>query len=284
VFLRYVNMETQKTTLTHHRFISPVVVSPSEIDVEIPQSNPVVLRQGLKIIAKIIQTLANNVLFGREAHMSILNPFLQTKIMDVFKFLSELSVRVEFFVASRFPNSVVQRYSPPPNDEEKDSHEWKSVTYDDTDTIVLHRFFSKHADKVGKELLSFMKPSAEGDPSAINGKRAWDALCSALVDLGQPIEVPRLSAMSSSDHREYLDLVARYDRNDVTAVRDIFVEAGVGKVIITIAFVSSLSLSTLQDEPARFVFFVSKLDVETLDIELLLYHIFKVSHQLAFYL
>ena len=95
VFLRYVNMETQKMTLTHHRFISPVVVSPSEIDVEIPQSNPVVLRQGLKIIAKIIQTLANNVLFGREAHMSILNPFLQTKIMEVFKFLSELSVRVE---------------------------------------------------------------------------------------------------------------------------------------------------------------------------------------------
>ncbi|KAH9981838.1 hypothetical protein BJV74DRAFT_778311 [Russula compacta] len=223
------------------RFISPVVVSPSEIDVEIPQSNPVVLRQGLKIIAKIIQTLANNVLFGREAHMSVLNPFLQSKIMDVFTFLSELS-----------------RYNPSPNDEERDLHEWKSVSYDDTDTIVLHRFFSKHADKVGKELLSFMKPSAEGDPSAINGKRAWDVLCSALVDLGQPIEVPRLSAMSSMEHREYLDLVARYDRADVTAVRDIFVETAAGK-----------------DEPAIFVFFVSKLDVETLDIELLLYHIFK---------
>jgi hypothetical protein len=95
----------------------------------------------------------------------------------------------------------------------------------------LHRFFSKHADKVGKELLSFMKPSTEGDPSAINGKRAWDALCSALVDLGQPIEVPRLSALSSSEHREYLDLVARYDRADISAVRDIFVEAGAGKVI-----------------------------------------------------
>jgi hypothetical protein len=132
----------------------------------------------------------------------------------------------------------IQRYNPSPSDEEKDSHEWKSITYDDTDTIVLHRFFSKHADKVGKELLSIMKPSAEGDPSAINGKRAWDALCSALVDLGQPIEVPRLSAMSSLEHREYLDLVARYDRADVTAVRDIFVETSVGKVIIIFSFVS----------------------------------------------
>lgn len=83
--------------MAHHRFISPVVVSPSEIDVEVPQTNPVVLRQGLMIIAKIIQTLANNVLFGREAHMSILNPFLQSKIMEVFKFLSELSVRVELY-------------------------------------------------------------------------------------------------------------------------------------------------------------------------------------------
>lgn len=127
-----------------------------------------------------------------------------------------------------------------------------------------------------------MKPSAEGDPSAINGKRAWDVLCSALVDLGQPIEVPRLSAMSSMEHREYLDLVARYDRADVTAVRDIFVETAAGKVIIIISVVSSPLLSCLQDEPARFVFFVSKLDVETLDIELLLYHIFKVSYQLAF--
>jgi hypothetical protein len=207
------------------------VVSPSEIDVEIPQSNPVVLRQGLKIIAKVIQTLANNVLFGREAHMSILNPFLQSKIMEVFKFLSELSVRIELCSSLYdYTNSVVQRYNPSSNDEDKDSHEWKTVTYDDTDTIVLHRFFSKHADKVGKELLSFMKPSTEGDPSTINGKRSWDVLCSALVDLGQPIEVPRLSAMSSLDHREYLDLVARYDRADVTAVRDIFVETGAGKV------------------------------------------------------
>lgn len=261
-----------------------MVVSPSEIDIEIPQTNPVVLRQGLKTIAKIIQTLANNILFGREAHMSILNPFLEKKIMEVFTFLSDLSVRVELCSSLLRPaDSAVQRYNPSLHDEEKDSHEWKGVTYDDTDTIVLHRFFSKHADKVGKELLSIMKPSAEGDSSAINGKRAWDALCSALVDLGQPIEVPRLSAMSSLEHREYLDLMARYDRADLAAVRDIFLEAGAGKVFsFLVALSVPLPQFILQDEPARFVFFVSKLDVETLDIELLLHHIFKVGYKLAF--
>ena len=40
-------------------------------------------------------------------------------------------------------------------------------------------------------------------------------------------------------------------------------------------------LECFQDEQAIFVFFVSTLDVETLDIELLLYHIFKVSPVLA---
>ncbi|KAI0265102.1 hypothetical protein BC834DRAFT_880157 [Gloeopeniophorella convolvens] len=222
------------------RFISPAIVSPSEIDIELPADNATI-RSGLMTIAKIVQTLSNNMLFAKDQYLSIMNPFLESKVMDVLKFLSELS-----------------RYSPSPGDEEKDSHEWKGVTYDDTDTIVLHRFFSKHADKVGKELLSFLKPSAEGDASAINGKRAWDALCSALVDLGQPIEIPRLATLSSSEHREYLDLMSRYDRADVTTVREIFVEAAVSK-----------------GERARYVFFVSKLDVETLDIELLLYHIFK---------
>jgi hypothetical protein len=180
--------------------------------------------------------------------MSILNPFLQERVVHVFKFLSELSVRRVVPITLQFTNSIVQRYNPSLNEEDKDSYEWKGVTYDDTDTIVLHRFFSKHADKVGKELLSFMKPSAEGDPSTINGKRAWDALCSALVDLGQPIEVPRLSAMSSLEHREYLDLVARYDRADVTAVRDIFVETGAGKVriFLRIEFISYAASRTNQ--------------------------------------
>jgi len=54
------------------------------------------------IIARIIQTLANNILFGREAHMSILNPFLQKKALGVLAFLNELSVRKEVPITLRF--------------------------------------------------------------------------------------------------------------------------------------------------------------------------------------
>ena len=46
------------------------------------------------VIAKIIQNLANNILFGKEAHMVILNDFLKENIVTVTKFLSEINVRV----------------------------------------------------------------------------------------------------------------------------------------------------------------------------------------------
>jgi len=54
------------------------------------------------MIAKIIQTLANNILFGREAHMSILNSFLEDKVRVVVGFLSELSVRRVVLITLRF--------------------------------------------------------------------------------------------------------------------------------------------------------------------------------------
>jgi hypothetical protein len=112
-------------------------------------------------------------------------------------------------------------------DDEED--EWLGNTPDDTDTIVLHRYFEKHADKIGKELLSLSKIN-EVDQTAISGKRSWDGLCAALVDLGQAPEVPRLFSYSSSEHREYLDLISRYAYRNTDAVRDIFVETPAPKV------------------------------------------------------
>ncbi len=102
-------------------------------------------------------------------------------------------------------------------------------SYDDTDTIVLHRFFERHADKIGKELLSSSKVLAEkmtpeAEAAAANGKRAWDALCAALVELGQPLESPKLSTLTSREHRDYLDLMSRCDRRDTTTIQELFVE------------------------------------------------------------
>ena len=78
-------------------FISPAVVSPHTIDIEIPRENNMVLRRGLMVIAKIIQNLANNIFFGKEAHMTILNKFLESNIADITRFLSDMHVCSSFF-------------------------------------------------------------------------------------------------------------------------------------------------------------------------------------------
>ncbi|KAJ7181585.1 hypothetical protein C8R43DRAFT_1229418 [Mycena crocata] len=224
------------------RFISPAIVAPETIDVELPKTlsneEQMVIRRGLMVIAKIIQNLANNLFFGKEKHMVPLNTFLQANIASVTRFLSELN-----------------KYQAPTSEEEID--EWLGTTSDDTDIIVLHRYFHKHADKIGKELLSLSKPS-DSDPSAVSGKHAWDELCGLLVELGTPLDIPKLSSASSHEHRDYIDLMTRHAHRSTESVKTIFVET-----------------DTPMDEPAVFLFSLSKIDVEALDIELLMYHIFK---------
>ncbi|KAJ7055100.1 hypothetical protein C8F01DRAFT_470816 [Mycena amicta] len=224
------------------RFISPAIVAPETIDVEIPKDltkeEQMSIRRGLMIITKIIQNLANNLFFGKEKHMVPLNTFLADNIAIVTRFLSEL-----------------QKYQPSATDEETD--EWFGMTSDDTDIIVLHRYFHKHADKIGKELLSLSKPS-ELDPTAMSGKHAWDELCGLLVELGTPLDIPKLSSASSTEHRDYLDLMARHAHRSTDSVKNIFLET-----------------DAPLDKPAVFLFCLSKIDVEVLDIELLMYHIFK---------
>ena len=112
---------------------------------------------------------------------------------------------------------------------EDNNDHWLGITSDDTDAIVLHRFFHKHADKIGKELLSLSKPPLEGDLTnvPVSGKRAWDGLCTLLVDLGSPMEVPRLSNLKSDEHREYSELMARQANRDTTSVERLFIETDV---------------------------------------------------------
>ncbi|KAF9067659.1 hypothetical protein BDP27DRAFT_1225535 [Rhodocollybia butyracea] len=219
------------------RFISPAVVAPETIDLDPPGD---ALRRGLKLIAKIIQNLANNIFFGKEAHMMVLNDFLKDHIAHVTRYLSELN-----------------RYTPGEDDEE----EWLGTASDDTDIIVLHRFFDKHADKIGKELLSISKPAGDGDSSAINGKRAWDGLCTLLVDLGPPMEVARASVLDRKDHREYKELMARFADKATDSVQDIVCE----------------TVPPSESEHTAFlVFHLSKVNVEAMDMDLLMYHFFKM--------
>ena len=79
------------------RFISPAIVSPESIEIELPKENESTMKRGLMIIAKVIQNLANNMFFGKQVHMAPLNEFLKNNIVVVTRFLSDLNVCIDFF-------------------------------------------------------------------------------------------------------------------------------------------------------------------------------------------
>lgn len=150
----------------------------------------------------------------------VLNDFLRDHIAHVTRYLSELNVSCLDNLLRTEQIFCPQRYTPGEDDDE----EWLGTASDDTDIIVLHRFFDKHADKIGKELLSISKPSSDSDNSALNGKRAWDSLCTLLVDLGPPIDVPKASVLDRKDHREYKELMSRYADRTTDSVQEVYCE------------------------------------------------------------
>jgi neurofibromin 1 len=74
------------------RFFCPAIVAPENIDLDIGADSRDV-RRALLLITKVIQNLANNVVFGnKEPHMKVLNSFLSENIRQVTKFLSDVAV------------------------------------------------------------------------------------------------------------------------------------------------------------------------------------------------
>jgi neurofibromin 1 len=76
------------------RFFCPAIVAP-DVEGLISTTPSKEMRRGLLLIAKVVQNLANNVLFGaKEPYMFPLNDFLSQNIYYVATFLREISVRI----------------------------------------------------------------------------------------------------------------------------------------------------------------------------------------------
>lgn len=85
------------------RFFCPAIVAP-EAEGLLDTAPSKDLRRGLLLIAKVIQNLANNVLFGaKEPYMYPLNNFLTQNIYYVTTFLRQISV-------SSFPSPELSMY------------------------------------------------------------------------------------------------------------------------------------------------------------------------------
>ncbi|RKO91665.1 hypothetical protein BDK51DRAFT_19343, partial [Blyttiomyces helicus] len=75
------------------RFFCPAIVAPESHNLVAPSAQSKELRRGLVLITKVVQNLANNVLFGiKESFMAGLNDFLRDNIGRVHGFLRDISV------------------------------------------------------------------------------------------------------------------------------------------------------------------------------------------------
>lgn len=113
------------------RFFCPAIVAP-EVEGLVATAPSKEMRRGLLLIAKVIQNLANNVLFGaKEPYMFPLNDFLTQNIYHVTTFLREISV-------------------PPHQPEVRENME----SFDFGSCVALHRFLYDHWDHVRQTLIS----------------------------------------------------------------------------------------------------------------------------------
>lgn len=71
-------------------------MSPKIVDIDVSnassQEHSPYIQRGLVLVAKIIQNLSNKVFFGKEAHLTVLNPFLEKNVQTINKFLSDTQV------------------------------------------------------------------------------------------------------------------------------------------------------------------------------------------------
>ncbi|KAI9761574.1 MAG: 3-dehydroquinate dehydratase (3-dehydroquinase) [Chaenotheca gracillima] len=113
------------------RFFCPAIVAPDSEGL-VTSSPSKEMRRGLLLIGKVVQNLANNVLFGvKEPYMAPLNDFLAQNIWDVTAFLRTISA--------------------PVTQSDKD---FSTEAFDFGSSVVLHRFLYQHWDSVKQKMLS----------------------------------------------------------------------------------------------------------------------------------
>jgi neurofibromin 1 len=72
-------------TVIFLRFINPMLVSPHEYGLVDMEPTPK-MKRGLTLMCKILQNIANNLLFTKEVHMKYFNEFLRLEIFNLYLF------------------------------------------------------------------------------------------------------------------------------------------------------------------------------------------------------
>ncbi|KAJ8783893.1 hypothetical protein J1605_008936 [Eschrichtius robustus] len=142
------------------RFINPAIVSPYEAGI-LDKKPPPRIERGLKLMSKILQSIANHVLFTKEEHMRPFNDFVKSNFDAARRFFLD--------IASDCPTSDAVNHS--------------LSFISDGNVLALHRLLWNNQEKIGQYL------SSNRDHKAV-GRRPFDKMATLLAYLGPPEHKP----------------------------------------------------------------------------------------------
>ncbi|WWC73068.1 uncharacterized protein I206_107033 [Kwoniella pini CBS 10737] len=227
------------------RFFCPAIVSPESIDLDVnPDTRET--RRALLLITKVIQNLANNVVF-KELHMKVLNSFLSDNIRQVTKFLSDIAIRPKTADIQNATKGFAD-----------DAERYQDL---DGDDAIIHRFVYKHKSKIETSLANMpmhFRNTAVVTKIArteLDGKAALEHLTKIMDKSGPPPANNGLSASARS--QVYDEFMQHHLGRNTDSIADAFYEGPAS-----------------QNGRRIFYFIVSR--VALVDYDLLAYHVFSI--------
>ncbi|XP_076131245.1 neurofibromin isoform X5 [Alosa pseudoharengus] len=189
------------------RFINPAIVSPYEAGI-LDKKPPPRIERGLKLMSKILQSIANHVLFTKEEHMRPFNDFVKSNFDAARKFFLD--------IASDCPAS--------------DSVNHSLSFISDGNVLALHRLLWNNQEKIGQYL------SSNRDHKAV-GRRPFDKMATLLAYLGPPEHKPVADThwssmnLTSSKFEEFMTRHQVHEKEEFKALKtlNIFYQAGTSK-------------------------------------------------------
>ncbi len=136
------------------RFLNPVLISPHEYGISDVEPPPKVKRC-LTLACKILQNIANNLLFTKEYHMKYFNDFLRSNFELVSNYIVDITSRNMDVSSELFLTQFIS----------------------DANVLTLHRLLWLHQEKIGDYL------SSSRDQKAV-GRRPFDKMVTLLAHLG----------------------------------------------------------------------------------------------------
>ncbi|KFY44765.1 hypothetical protein V495_03267 [Pseudogymnoascus sp. VKM F-4514 (FW-929)] len=223
------------------RFFCPAIVAP-DVEGLISTAPSKEMRRGLLLIAKIIQNLANNVLFGaKESYMFPLNDFLTQNIYEVTAFLRAISV------APHVETTSIEMES-----------------FDFGSCVALHRFFYDHWDHVRQKLVAQQRKDSLHSPHEIAQGRlpVAEALRSLISNLGPPpMDIswnrPMISMNSPPSYSRFQHFMLRHAGRSTES-----------------------AISTRTDGLSMICIILRNIDAEANDYDLLLYCYLKIASRM----